>query len=183
MRLKITDIQDKVIEQYNLKSLVTQDGYVYSKITKGMYGLPQAGIIAQELLEKRLAEYGYHQSKIINGFWKHKTRLICFCLVVDDFAVKYVNQDDADHLINAVRKYYPMTVDNEATKYIGLTVEWDYENQKPTSTCQATSRKYSRDSNMKRRRKSKTPRTHTGYHNMERSHNIKPKMTKSPPPY
>ena len=88
MRLKITDIPQEVIEQYNLMLLVTPDGYVYCKITRGMYGLPQARIIAQELLEKRLAEYGYHQSKIINGFWKHKTKPICFCLIVDDFAVK-----------------------------------------------------------------------------------------------
>jgi hypothetical protein len=130
MRLKITDIPDEIINQYNLKLLVTQDGYVYCEITKGMYGLPQVGIIAQQLLEKRLAEYSYHQSKIINGLWMHKTKRICFCLVVDDFAVKHVNQEDADHLINAIRKYYPMTVDKEATKYIGLTIEWDYKNQK-----------------------------------------------------
>ena len=50
--------------------------------------------------------------------------------MVDDFVVKYVNQEDADHLINAIRKYYPLTVDKEATKYIGLTIEWDYKNQK-----------------------------------------------------
>jgi hypothetical protein len=56
MRLKITDIPDEIIEQYNLKSLVTQDGYVYCEITRGMYGLPQAGIIAPQLLEERLAE-------------------------------------------------------------------------------------------------------------------------------
>ncbi len=128
MRLKLTDIPQEVIEHYKLMSLVTKDGYVYCKIIRGMYGLPQAGIIAQELLEKRFAEYGYHQSKIINGFWKHKTRPICFCLVVDDFAVKYVNQEDADHLIKAIQKHYPMTVDTAATKYIGLTIEWDYKN-------------------------------------------------------
>ena len=52
MRLKITDIPQEVIEHYNLMSLFTQDGYVYCKISRGMYGLPQAGIIAQELLEK-----------------------------------------------------------------------------------------------------------------------------------
>jgi hypothetical protein len=130
MRLKITDIPQEVIDHYKMMSLVTKDGYVYCKIIRGMYGLPQAGIIAQELLEKRLAEYGYHQSKIINGFWKHKTRPISFCLVVDDFAVKYVNQEDADHLIKAIQKYYPMTVDTAATKYIGLTIEWDYKNRK-----------------------------------------------------
>ena len=55
MRLKITYIPDEIIDQYNLKSLVTQDGYVYCEITKGIYGLPQAGIIAQQLLEKQLA--------------------------------------------------------------------------------------------------------------------------------
>jgi hypothetical protein len=68
MRLKILDIPEEVIQYYNLMSLVTQDGYVYCKITWGTHGLMQSGIIAQELLKKQLAEYGYHQSKIINGF-------------------------------------------------------------------------------------------------------------------
>ncbi len=130
MRLKLTDIPDEVIEHYNLQELATADEYVYCEVTKGMYGLPQAGIIAQELLEKRLGEHGYYQSKIINGLWKHKTRPICFCLVVDDFSVKYVNRADADHLINTIRKYYLMTVDEDATKYIGLTIQWDYTNRK-----------------------------------------------------
>ncbi len=129
-QLKITDRPDEIIEHYNLMELVTQDGYVYCKISQGMYGLPQVGIIAQELLEKRLTEYCYHQSKIINGFWKHKTRPICFCLIVDDFAVKFVNQEDTDHLINAIKKYYPITVDKDVKIYIGLTIEWDHKNQK-----------------------------------------------------
>jgi hypothetical protein len=130
MRLKIKDIPDEIIEQYKLKLSVTPVGYVYCTITQGMYGLPQAGLIAQEFLAKRLAEYGYYQSKIINGLWKHENRPIYFCLIVDDFAVKYVNQEDANHLINAIGKYYLMTVDEEATKYIGLTIEWEYKKQK-----------------------------------------------------
>ena len=89
MRLKITDIPEEIIREYGLQALATSDGYVHCEIQKGMYGLPQAGIIAQELLEERLAKYGYHQSKIIPGFWSHKTRPICFTLVVDDFAIKY----------------------------------------------------------------------------------------------
>jgi hypothetical protein len=130
MQLKIIDIPDEIIQEYKLMSLVTQDGYIYCEITRCMYSLPQAGIIAQEPLEKRLAEYGYHQSKIINGFWKHKTRPICFVLVVNDFTVKYVNKEDAEHLINAINKYYPRTVDKEATKYIGLAIELDNTNRK-----------------------------------------------------
>ncbi len=49
---------------------------------------------------------------------------------MDNFAVKYVNKEDTEHLINVIKKYYPMTVDRDATKYIGLTIEWDYINQK-----------------------------------------------------
>jgi hypothetical protein len=44
--------------------------------------------------------------------------------------VKYVNNEDAEHLINVIKKYYPMTVEKEATKYFGLTIEWDYKNCK-----------------------------------------------------
>jgi hypothetical protein len=53
-----------------------------------MYGLPQAGIIAQELLEQRLLKAGYTQSKITSGYWKHEWRPISLTLVVDDFGVK-----------------------------------------------------------------------------------------------
>jgi hypothetical protein len=88
MRLKVTDIPEEIMREYKIQELVTQDGYVYCKITEGMYGLPQAGIIAQELLKERLAEYGYHQSKIIPGPWTHETRPTTFTLVVDDFAIK-----------------------------------------------------------------------------------------------
>ena len=46
MRLKMEDIPENVIENYELKSK-EEDGKVYVKIRKGMYGLPQAGILAQ----------------------------------------------------------------------------------------------------------------------------------------
>ena len=95
-----------------------------------MYGLPQAGIIAQELLQECLAKVGYHQSKIIPGLWTHKTRKICFTLVVNDFAIKYTNLEDAQHLIDVLKKDYTITINWDATKYIGLTLEWDYKNQK-----------------------------------------------------
>ncbi|KAL7474965.1 hypothetical protein ACHAW6_000902 [Cyclotella cf. meneghiniana] len=53
-------------------------------IEKGMCGLPQADIIAQELLEKTLPTKGYHQSKINLGFWKHNWRPISFALCVNN---------------------------------------------------------------------------------------------------
>ena len=54
MRLKISDMPDDVIEHYNLREIATPDGFIYCEIQKGMYGLPQARIIAQELLTDRL---------------------------------------------------------------------------------------------------------------------------------
>jgi hypothetical protein len=44
--------------------------------------------------------------------------------------VKYTKLEDAQHLINALKKDYTITVDWDATKYIGLTIKWDYKNWK-----------------------------------------------------
>ena len=53
-----------------------------------MYGLTQAGLLAQKLLEYRLAKHGYEQIRLIPGLWKYKWRQTCFDLVVDYFGVK-----------------------------------------------------------------------------------------------
>ena len=58
MRLPFDIIPAEIVEAYNLTSLV-HNGWVYIEIRKGMYGLPQAGILANKLLTTRLHEYGY----------------------------------------------------------------------------------------------------------------------------
>ena len=50
MRFKLTDIPDEIRRQYNLDALAV-DGWVYVEIRKGMYGLPQVGILANKLLK------------------------------------------------------------------------------------------------------------------------------------
>ena len=52
MKLKLSDIPDEIKREYKTNELVSSDEYVYCEIRKGMYGFPQAGIIAQELLVK-----------------------------------------------------------------------------------------------------------------------------------
>jgi hypothetical protein len=91
MQLKILDMPDDVIKHYTLRGIVTPDGHIYCEIQKGMYGLPQAGIIAKELLADRLKQHGYTQSKTMPGLWSHKMRPIHF-FVGDDFGVKYVSK-------------------------------------------------------------------------------------------
>jgi hypothetical protein len=126
MRLKLADIPEEIIEEYNLREIVTDDSYVYCEIRKRMYGLPQAGFIAQELLEQQLSKVGYSQSKVIPGLWTHQTRQTCFTLAVDIFAIKFTKMEDAQLLIEALKQDYTITTDWGATKYIGLTIDWDY---------------------------------------------------------
>lgn len=103
--IKIDDIPDEIIVNY-LKDKVSNDGHIYMEIWKGMYGLPQAGILAQQLLEQQLNEHRYSQSKAVLGLWTHKTRPISFTLVIDDFGVKYVRNENAIHLISTLKEHY-----------------------------------------------------------------------------
>jgi hypothetical protein len=127
IRLHIDDIPQEVIDEYKLKDKVTEKGYIYVKATKGMYGLPQAGLLANELLEKRLNEHGYFQSKLVPGLWSHQWRPIQFTLVVDDFGCKYVGKEHALHLQSVLKQFYPVTTEWDGTRYIGITLDWDYE--------------------------------------------------------
>ncbi len=50
-------------------------------------------------------------------------------LVVDDFGVKYVNQEDIEHLIASVKTTYTLTEDWSGDLYCGIKLEWDYINR------------------------------------------------------
>jgi len=117
----------EIISEYGLQKKATEDGHIYVEIRKGMYGLPQAGLLAQQLLEGRLNDEGYYQSTIVPGLWKHESRPIQFTLVVDDFGVQYVGEEHAQHLVSVLRQHYDISTDWKGEKYIGLTLDWDYE--------------------------------------------------------
>jgi hypothetical protein len=123
IQIKIDDIPDEIIVEYNLRDKVSNNGHMYVKIQMGIYRLPQAGILAQELLEKQLNENGYSQSKAVPGLWTHNTRPISFTLVVDDFGVKYVGKELAMHLISILKEHYKISEDWLGSKYIGITLD------------------------------------------------------------
>ena len=93
IRIPIDIIPQHVIDQYDLTTKA-KNGYVYCNIQKGIYGLPQSGIIANKLLKKRLAKFGYVEVPNTPGLWRHIYHPIQFqfTLVVDDFGVKYVGK-------------------------------------------------------------------------------------------
>ena len=123
--MKLSDILQQIIDQYNLNKLVAGDGYVYMEIWRAMYGLKQSGMLANKELKKVLAKVGYFQSKHTASFFVHKTRPISFTLVVDNFGVKYVNKADALHLEKTIKDYCPMKSDWTGDRYIGIDLNWD----------------------------------------------------------
>ena len=50
-----------------------------------------------------------------------------FTLVVDDFGVKYVGREHAEHLIACIKKTYELTEDWTGDLYCGIKLNWDYK--------------------------------------------------------
>jgi hypothetical protein len=117
---------EEIIQKYNLNTLAV-DGWVYIEIRKIMYGLKQAGVLVNELLQTRLAPLWYYPSRHTPVLWLHKTPPIYFILVVDDFAVKYVGKQHAENIWNALLRAYELTTDWTATVYSSMTLKWDYK--------------------------------------------------------
>jgi hypothetical protein len=71
-----------------------------------MYGLPQAGILAQELLKKCLIKHCYPQSPITPGLWQQTFCPISFTLCVDNFGIKYIGREHVEHLSGILKEHY-----------------------------------------------------------------------------
>jgi hypothetical protein len=122
MKMVLSRFSEEIIQKYNLNAFAV-DGWVYIEIQKGMYGLKQAGLVANQLIQTRLAPFEYYPARHTPGLWLHNTRPISFTLVVDDFAVKYVSKQHAEHLRNALLKTYELTTDWAGTVYSGVNLK------------------------------------------------------------
>ena len=137
VRIKLADIPQEFIDEYDLTKYA-HDGWVYFEINKGVYGLKQAGKLANDLLTERLAEHGYYQCLTTPGLWRHKWRPISFVLIVDDFAIKYVGRRHAEHLLTSLQQHYKVTTDWTGSKFAGIDIDWDYTKR----TCRLTMKNY-----------------------------------------
>jgi Reverse transcriptase (RNA-dependent DNA polymerase) len=133
VRIPIALIPEEVINDYKLRELVDDQGNIYAIVEKGMYGLPQAGILANKALRDRLEPHGYYECYHTPGLWRHKTRPILFALVVDDFAVQYTGKIHAQHLLASLKQNYEaVTIDWDGKLFTGITLDWDYVNRHVT---------------------------------------------------
>ena len=125
VRIKITDKPEEFIEEYNLAGR-DHDGWIYFRICQGWYGLPQAGILANNLLHTRLVAEGYYKAASTTGLWCHKWQPIHFCLLVDDFGVEYVGINRFNRLLDLLNKFHGVQCNMARDKFVGINIKWNY---------------------------------------------------------
>ena len=123
MRISRKHLPEQTINKHKLEALMHNDS-ILVEISKGIYGLPQAGKLAQDQLVAHLKTYGYHQAPNSPCLFVHETRPIAFTLVVDDFGVKVVGEENKVHLINCLKEKYEITINNKGDKYLGIHLKW-----------------------------------------------------------
>ena len=128
MHLPYAIIPNEITSQYNLQRLV-HNNRIYIKILKGMYGLPQSGMLAYEQLCTHLSLYQYQPVSNIPGIFRHISNSIFFVLVGDDFGIKFTDISHAKHLLRALKSKYEISTDWSGSKYCGLHINWDYTNK------------------------------------------------------
>jgi hypothetical protein len=101
MVINLSSLPQEIIGEFGLLELA-HDGRIYIESQKGMYDLPQ---------QQRLALDCYRPTEHTHGLWKHKTRPVWFLLVVDDFGIKYIGHDNAEHLMASMKKNYDISSD------------------------------------------------------------------------
>ena len=116
-------IPTKFWEQYNLDNYVDDRGRVHAIVLKGMFGLTQAGRVAYDHLVPQLDKNGFRLTGIVPRLFKYGTNSIIVTLIVDDFFVLLTDIQDMQLLETTLRKWYTITVDMNAVKYCGLTMD------------------------------------------------------------
>jgi hypothetical protein len=126
MRMPITYIPHDLRLELGMGDL-PDDASVLWEINKGLYGMPQAGLLAKTELNKLLATHGYHECVFTQGLYRHATRPISFTVWVDDFLIKFkrgANKDDINHLLDVLRLKYKFKIDWHGRQYLGLKIDY-----------------------------------------------------------
>ena len=110
MKIPLTLFPQWIIKQYELEKRV-HNGYIYLELRRSVWGLPQARILANKRLKRKLAPFGYQECKNTPGLWYHKTHSITFMLVVNNFGAKYIDKINVKHLTASLKANYALTVD------------------------------------------------------------------------
>ena len=80
IRFPVPILPDDIREEFQLDQYI-HNGFVLFEVTKGMYGLPQAGYLAQKELVDYLATFDYFPSTTADPcLFRHKTNGVAFTM-------------------------------------------------------------------------------------------------------
>jgi hypothetical protein len=74
-----------------------------------MYGLLQAGALANAFLNQHLTLHAYLECYHTPGLWQHKTWPFMFDLVFDHFSIQYTGKETAYHLLETLLSSYKLS--------------------------------------------------------------------------
>ena len=131
MRVHRNQVPQRTIDHYQLQDMFTDD-HILMRLDKGIYGLKQAGKLAQDRLFKHLAAHDYIALPNTPCTFRHRTRGTVFTVVVDDFGIKYHGKEDAQHLIDTLQLQYEITIDWTGGTYLGFDIAFDRDGRTVT---------------------------------------------------
>ena len=129
MSASLSDIPDDFIAKCILLGH-DRDGWVYFEIRRCCSGLPQAGILANDLLRSRLVAEGFYEAASMPGLWRHKWRPLQFCLIVDDFGIEFVGIEHFNFLVDLLKKCHGIQIIMAGNKLADIAIKWDYLNKR-----------------------------------------------------
>ena len=53
-----------------------------------------------------MVPYGYTPVKFTLGLWKNNSNNVIFALIVNNFGIKYISKENAEHLVNTLWNKY-----------------------------------------------------------------------------
>ena len=65
-----------------------------------------------------------------------------FLLIVDDFGLEYVINQDAYHLASVIKKHHDISQDWEGKKFAGIDLNWNYTTKHCDITCRLYMKNY-----------------------------------------
>jgi hypothetical protein len=73
-----------------------------------------------------LVAEGFYKAATTPELWRHKWRPLQFCLIVDDFGVKYVGIEHFNSLLELLKKFHGVQCNMARDKVAGIAIQWDY---------------------------------------------------------
>ena len=115
---------DVILDEYNLRPFI-HNNQILIKFLKTIPGLPNAGILSKQSVDKIFAARGYYEDELVPCIYRHLTNNTLFLLVVDDIAIKYRDHAGRQHLSDTLTAAgYGLTLDDKGSKFVGLHINY-----------------------------------------------------------